>query len=193
MGDRSYNAHGKGGRPNGGKGNAHTKGGGGGKGGRPQSAGGPYEKPSKEARKEGRRSKQLMAQEKKGEAEANLFKDAQREALKSGAAAQARQGLSAKDATAKEAELFATQGAQGINFASYDAITVEVNPPPPNPRDRVGVRSDSARRGVARRTRSAPPSVASIRRERERESSLPQQSEGDVPASGGPQCPTKHS
>ena len=85
----------KGGRPSGGKGAAHTKGGGQNAAGRPQSAPPMKEKPSKEARKAGRREKQLQAMEKKADAEAAYFEEAQRAALKSGEAAQARQGLSA--------------------------------------------------------------------------------------------------
>jgi len=78
------------------------------------SAGKP--KPTREEKKVGRRQKQLDAMEVKADAEANYFSECQQKALRSGEAKAAQKGVTGAEADAREAELFAKQGAQGIEF-----------------------------------------------------------------------------
>lgn len=79
-------------------------------------------KQKKENRKMGKRAKQLEAMEKKAKSEDDYFRQCQREA----ATSQNNQPNGKQKG--REMELFGKQGAQGINFAKYDAITVDVKP-----------------------------------------------------------------
>lgn len=82
-------------------------------------------KQKKQNRKMGKRAKQLESMEKKAGAEDEFFRQCQREA-----ATQHKQKSKQNEnqQKAREMELFGKQGAQGINFAKYDAITVDVKP-----------------------------------------------------------------
>jgi ATP-dependent RNA helicase DDX3X len=76
----------------------------------------------KQNRKMGKRAKQLESMEKKANTEDDFFRQCQREAATS------KQQPNGKQQKAREMELFGKQGAQGINFAKYDAIRVDVKP-----------------------------------------------------------------
>jgi hypothetical protein len=73
-------------------------------------------KPSREEKKAGKRAKQLAAMEAKAQAEDRYFQEQQAAMQRSGEAQAAQAALQGKDADAREAALFAKQGAQGIEF-----------------------------------------------------------------------------
>ena len=73
-------------------------------------------KPSREEKKAGKRAKQLAAMEAKAQAEDRYFQEQQAAMQRSGEAQAAQVALQGKDADAREAALFAKQGAQGIEF-----------------------------------------------------------------------------
>jgi len=81
-------------------------------------------KVKRQDKKVGKRALQLASMEKKAAEEDRYFRQCQHEAR--AAANQKREPPSAAEANARELELFGTQGAQGINFAKYDDIKVEV-------------------------------------------------------------------
>jgi ATP-dependent RNA helicase DDX3X len=76
----------------------------------------------KQNKKMGKRAKQLESMSKKANAEDDFFRQCQREAAKS------KEQPDGKEQMAREMRLFGKQGAQGINFAKYDAIQVDVKP-----------------------------------------------------------------
>ncbi len=78
---------------------------------------------NKQNRRMGRRAKQLETVQKKANADDKFFRQCQREA-----AATKHQNPSKQQQKAREAALFGKQGAKGINFDKYDAITVDVKP-----------------------------------------------------------------
>ena len=94
----------------------------------PKGAGAPIAKPSREERRMGKREKQLAAENAKAEAEARYFKECQQQAQRSGEARAAQQGATGAEADAREAALFAKQGAQGIEFGK-ESPKVEVSGP----------------------------------------------------------------
>jgi len=101
----------------------------GGGGGRGRGDGAPPPPPldasktPKETRKDARRAKNDAAVKAREAAEDAYFKSCQQEALKSGGLQKAKAGLTDKEADAKEKALFATQGAQGIEFDKYSDIS----------------------------------------------------------------------
>jgi ATP-dependent RNA helicase DDX3X len=74
-------------------------------------------------KKMGKREKQLVAMKKKADEEDRYFRQCQREAAQE---SNKRVKTSPDNDEARELELFGTQGAQGIDFAKYDDIKVEV-------------------------------------------------------------------
>jgi ATP-dependent RNA helicase DDX3X len=74
-------------------------------------------------KKMGKREKQLVSMKKKADEEDKYFRQCQREASQ-----ESNKRVKTSPATdkARELELFGTQGAQGIDFAKYDDIKVEV-------------------------------------------------------------------
>ena len=97
-----------------GRGRGRSNSRGGGRGGR----GRDDARSSKQDRKGIRRAKQLETMEKKAAEEDRYFRQCQKEASLG-----KKQNLDSKE------DLFGKQGSQGINFAKYDAIKVEVKPP----------------------------------------------------------------
>jgi DEAD/DEAH box helicase len=90
-------------------------------------------KPTGQARKLGKRALQLAAMAKKAETEDAYFRQCQRDARR-----QKSQGQMQPNVTkARETELFGTQTVQGINFAKYDDIQVEVKLPGSNQKDQT--------------------------------------------------------
>ena len=82
-------------------------------------------KPSREEKKVGKRAKQLAAMDAKAQAEDRYFQEQQVAMQRSGEAQAAQVGLQGKDADAREAALFARQGAQGIEFGKeWPAVDV---------------------------------------------------------------------
>ena len=77
-------------------------------------------------KKLGKRALQLVAMEKKAEAEDEYFRQCQREAQRQPPSSTLNH---ANTNETREAELFGTQGAQGINFGKYDDIQVQVKLP----------------------------------------------------------------
>ena len=86
----------------------------------------PPARPSREDRKAGRRVKQQEAVEAKAAAEDRYFRECQAAAARSGEAKAVAAGLGGAEADRLEAQLFAKQGAQGIEFDKYGDIKVEV-------------------------------------------------------------------
>lgn len=82
-------------------------------------------KQKRENRKMARRTKQLEAMEKKAKAEDDYFRECCLEAV---AARTQQQQPNKNQLEAKSLALFGKQGAQGINFAKYGDIKVEVKP-----------------------------------------------------------------
>jgi ATP-dependent RNA helicase DDX3X len=74
-------------------------------------------------KKAGKRETQLIAMKEKADKEDKFFRQCQREAAQESTK---RVKTSPDTDKARELELFGTQGAQGIDFAKYDAIKVEV-------------------------------------------------------------------
>lgn len=85
-------------------------------------------KPSREEKRAGKRAKQLAAMEAKADAEARYFQECQQAAARSGEARAAARGMTGAEADAREAALFAKQGAQGIAF-DKESPTVDVSGP----------------------------------------------------------------
>ena len=82
-------------------------------------------KPSREEKKVGKRAKQLAAMDAKAQAEDRYFQEQQAAMQRSGEAQAAQVGLQGADADAREAALFARQGAQGIEFGKeWPAVDV---------------------------------------------------------------------
>jgi ATP-dependent RNA helicase DDX3X len=77
-------------------------------------------KRKRQDKKLGKRAMQIASMERKAAEEDKYFRECQREAAKQRAAP------TGGDSTARQVELFGTQQAQGINFAKYDDIKVEV-------------------------------------------------------------------
>jgi hypothetical protein len=74
-------------------------------------------------RKAGKRETQLVAMKEKADKEDRYFRQCQREAAEE---SNKRVKASPDNDKARELELFGTQGEQGIDFAKYDDIKVEV-------------------------------------------------------------------
>ncbi|KAL9178819.1 hypothetical protein ACHAXT_003950 [Thalassiosira profunda] len=91
-----------------------------------QGAPGMDPKQKRQNRKAGRRLKQLESMERKARAEDEHFYRCQREAAMQ--RQQPRKPPTKAQQKAKEDALFGKQGAQGINFAKYDSIAVDVKP-----------------------------------------------------------------
>ena len=78
---------------------------------------------AKQKRKMGKRAKQLESMEKKAKSEDEFFRQCQREAS---ATTPQKKQLTRKQREERETALFGKQGSQGINFAKYNDITVDV-------------------------------------------------------------------
>ena len=85
-------------------------------------------KQKKQNRKMGKRAKQLESMEKKAKAEDEYFRKCQREAAANNGQNQQQLNGGKKQQQDRELALFGKQGAQGINFAKYDSISVDVKP-----------------------------------------------------------------
>ena len=89
----------------------------------------PPRKKTREEKKAGRRAAQADAVAAKAEAEDRYFRECQAAAIRSGEAKAVKSGLSGQAADAAEAALFATQGAQGIDFGKYSNLSIELTGP----------------------------------------------------------------